>query len=189
MSASRKTAGNVLKNYLTSIDTLPEKPADAIYIMGGSTISTYRHQKKASKMYKNGLARHILIYQNVLKDEYDTIFKRNLNNNEWTIRHLINSGIPDSVIFIIPVKKRFFGTLSEGHDCSEYFKSKNYRSVILLSSPCHSRRVALSFRAYLASSEIRIYIQGSDDPFAFSELVYETIKVQIYRIIIGVFMR
>jgi uncharacterized SAM-binding protein YcdF (DUF218 family) len=152
-----------------------------VYVLGGSPRSTYKHLITASDLYKKKKTSCILLFKKNAKTEYDPILHRNLTNNEWEIRYLKKWGVPDSAIKIIPIHEKFFGTLSEAQDLSNYFIRSNYKSVILVSSPCHSRRVSNSFRHFLKSSGIEISVQGSDDPFYMRELIFETIKVQVYK--------
>lgn len=172
-----------LTSYLTTIDTLPNNSADAAYVLGGSSRSTYKHLVTASDLYKKKKASCILLFKKNAKTEYDPILHRNITNNEWEIRYLKKWGVPDSAIKTVPVHEKFFGTLSEAQDLSSYFISSKYKSVILISSPCHSRRVSNSFSHYLTSSGIKISVQGSNDPFYMREIIFETIKVQVYKVV------
>jgi uncharacterized SAM-binding protein YcdF (DUF218 family) len=170
-----------LTSYLSTTDTLPDNSCDALYILGGSPRSTYKHLITASELYKRKMTSCILLFKKNSKTEYDPILHRNLTNNEWEIRYLKKWGVPDSAIKTVPVHEKFFGTLSEAQDLSSYFIGNKYKSVILVSSPCHSRRLSNCFRHYLKSSGIKISVQGSDDPFYMRELIFETIKVQVYK--------
>lgn len=178
-----KPVKRMLTNYLTTTDSLPLDTADAAYVLGGSPRSTYKHLITASDIYKKKKTSCILLFKKNAKTEYDPILHRNITNNEWEIRYLNKWGVPDSAIKTVPVHERFFGTLSEAQDLSSYFISSKYKSVILISSPCHSRRVSNSFSHYLTSSGIKISVQGSNDPFYMREIIFETIKVQVYKVV------
>ncbi|HEX2958330.1 MAG TPA: ElyC/SanA/YdcF family protein [Chitinispirillaceae bacterium] len=173
-----------LQKYLTVSEELPEDKADALYILGGSTTSTERHIKKAVALYHQHKTDRILIFDSKAKCDYYPLLKRNLTRNEWVIKKLTTGGIPEDQIDIAPVKEIFFGTLSEARDVSRYLRAKKYKSVILLSSPCHSRRISETFCHYLKNSNIQMHIATSNDPFSFSETILEFIKVHVYRVII-----
>jgi uncharacterized SAM-binding protein YcdF (DUF218 family) len=178
-----KPLKDFLRCYLTTIDSLPHNTVDALYVLGGSTKSTYKHLVAAANLYNKKKTRSILLFSKEPIGESPVVHHRNLTTNEWEILQLKNRGIPDSDICLILVHKGFFGTLSEAKDLSRYFKNNRYQSVILISSPCHSRRVAMIFKHYLKSSRMDVFVQGSDDPFYLSELVIETLKIQVYKIL------
>ena len=178
-----KPLKDFLRCYLTIIDSLPQNTVDALYVLGGSTKSTYKHLVAAANLYNKKKTRSILLFSKEVNGEPPVVHHRNLTTNEWEILQLKNRGIPDSDISLIFVHKGFLGTLSEAQELSGYFKNNRYQSVILISSPCHSRRVAMIFKHYLKSSHIDVFVQGSDDPFYLSEIVIETLKVQVYKIL------
>lgn len=177
-----------LKKKLVDYLTVTAEPAcfhyDALYMLGGSTLSTYHHMLKAAELYKHGYIHKILIFKNSDRGPLDPVLHKNLSVNEWLIRHFKKNGVPDSAVTVIHINERFFGTLSEARDVAVYSKNEQYRSIILLSSPCHSRRVALSFGTYLENSSINFLCVGSKDTFSGQELVLEFLKVQVYKFII-----
>jgi uncharacterized SAM-binding protein YcdF (DUF218 family) len=177
----------LLSSYLNTVDLIPQGTTDALYVLGGSSYSTYKHLIAAANLYRNKKTRCILLFNNTSKSRYDPKLQRHLTTNEWAIRNLVDRGVPDSVITVIPVSDHFFGTMSEARDLSVYFKNMNFHSVILMSSPAHSRRVLFCFKYYLMSSKIRVYSQGSDDQFGMRELVLEIFKLQIYKVVMFFF--
>jgi len=182
MSLFYQPIKKILTEYLCVPFSLPSDAADAIYVLGGSSMSTYNHLVRASYLYKSNKAEKIILFSKPSKSVYSPSLKRNLTENEWALEKLKTMGVSDSVVILFEVSEGFFGTMSEAEALSHYFVEQNYKSVILLSSPCHSRRVENSFRYYMKSSPIKIYIQGSKDRFYMRELIWETLKVQIYKL-------
>ncbi len=178
------TIKQLLRDYLSVQDQLPNNTADALYILGGSTNSTYRHIIAAADIYKDKKAKKILIFSSLTKNEYDPNLNRNLSNNEWVIKHLVERGVKKDDIDTVLVNKGHFGTLSEARDVAKYAKKENYRSIILLSSPCHGRRVSNSFKHFLNPAGIKAYVEASDDVFYMRELILEFVKVQVYRFLL-----
>ena len=178
-----KPLKDLLRYYLTTVDSLPQNTVDALYVLGGSTKSTYKHLAAAANLYNKEKTHRILLFSKWANCEYPPALRRDLTTNEWEIRQLKNRGVPESDIVSILVHEGFFGTLSEAQDLSHYFIKSSYQSVILVSSPCHSRRVAMIFKHYLKPSRIDVFVLGSEDPFHMRELLIETLKVQVYKIL------
>jgi uncharacterized SAM-binding protein YcdF (DUF218 family) len=176
---------NQVQQYLTIPDQLPSEKADILYVLGGSTRSTWRHIRRAAELYHQKKVERILVISSDEKCWYDTSLKRNLIRNEWTAKMFVRRDVPDSVIQFMPFKKGKFGTLSESRTVAGYLKDKKYTSVILVSSPCHTRRVYESFGKSLGKVGIQMYIAGSEDPFGFSEMLLELVKIQVYSLILS----
>lgn len=171
----------VLQSYLIIPDTLPEGKADALYILGGPGRSTYHHIQKALSLYRDQKTDHILIFDSRGWWGYDRLSGRRISVNEWVIKKLTSGGVPAAMIEIVSVKEGFFGTFSEARDVVHYLESKSYRSVICVSSPCHTRRVYNSFMHFTKTSAIQLYTIGSNDPFGFIQMIMELVKVTIYK--------
>ncbi len=167
-------------------DVRPDTCADALYILGGSEKSVNNHINTAINRYHSGATRRIIFFNSTAKEEYDPALGRNLTKNEWITKQLIKGGVPRNSIRIMPFREGLFGTLSEARTVSEYVKAKDYASIILVSSPGHTRRVSLCFGHYFKGKNISMYIEHSKDPFYFREMVLEFFKLQVYRVIIAI---
>jgi hypothetical protein len=173
-----------LQQYLIVPEALPTEKAAVLYILGASTRNTYHHIMKASSLYYQKKFDRILIINSNEKLRYEPSLHRNLKRNEWVIKTFAYRNVPDTIIEFMPYKEGIFGTLSESRAAAHYLKNRNYKSVILLTSPCHTRRVYESFRASLEEVGIHLYITGSEDPFSFTEMLIEVVKIQVYRFLI-----
>jgi hypothetical protein len=185
-SCSYRSIKQSLRAYLSVQDHFPQFTTDAVYILGGPPHSTYKHVLTAADIYKRGATNHILIFSSFEKMDYDTLFQRNLTRNEWVIKLLVRKGVKLADIDTVPVKKILFGTMSEARAVTQYVQKKNYSSIIILSSPCHGRRLTIAFNHFLKSTGINGYVEASDDLFFMRELILEFIKVHVYRLILAV---
>jgi uncharacterized SAM-binding protein YcdF (DUF218 family) len=167
---------SVLKANLTSSVELPNYEADILYILGGSVKSMSYHIKTASVLYKTGNTKKIVYFNT-----------KNNKRNKKTEKMLQNAGVLKSDIEPLTVKNGVFGTMSEARAIADYMRRNSYKSVILVSSPCHTRRVKFSFNKFLKPVGINIYIKGSEDKFAAREMILELIKLKIYQLILNTF--
>jgi hypothetical protein len=169
-----------IESCLTVKEQLPAENVDALYILGGSAHSMTHHIERAANLFHNRKTKNLLLLDSQAKWHYEPELGRNITRNELYIRMLVEKGVPKSCIDTIPVKEGFFGTLSEARALEVYLRKNSLHSVILDSSPCHSRRVAFSFGHYLKRSGINMYIASSEDAFSFRELILEAVKVFVY---------
>lgn len=169
-----KQIRSALKENLTISVELPDYKADILYILGGSVKSMSYHIKTASAIYKTGSADKILYFNT-----------KNNKRNKKTERMLQNAGVSESDIEPLTVKNGVFGTMSEARAIADYMRRNSYKSIILVSSPCHTRRVKFSFTKYLKPAGVSIYIKGSEDKFAAREMILEHIKLKIYMLILN----
>ena len=173
-----------LQRIIITPEQLPTQTTDALYFLGGGTGSTLAHIARAGDFFQSNLTSKILYYKSREKWYYVPEWNRNITRNEWTLERLDNVGIKEEHVQAIIVKKGAFGTLSEARSVSNYCYKNKYKSIILVCSPCHSRRVALCFGHYLEKHSISMYIAHSDDPFWLRETLLELFKIQVYRAII-----
>jgi uncharacterized SAM-binding protein YcdF (DUF218 family) len=173
------------ERYLILPQKLPENTkADALYILGGSFLSTINHIETAVRLYKEGVTKSILIFNTSSGTKDKILFEDSSVCDKWEISSLEEYGVLRSDIECVPVKEGFFGTLSEAHDISKYLLENNYKSVILLSADCHTRRVFDAFSHFLKATDVQIYSTSSKAPFFFREMTIETVKVTVYKVIL-----
>jgi uncharacterized SAM-binding protein YcdF (DUF218 family) len=171
-----------IEQALTTVDPIPsETKADAIYILGGGQESLEEKFKTAVNLYKREICNKILIAHRSGTTEYSPELNRNLTNNEWSIRQLKKLSIPRQDIEIIKLEEGFFGTLSEAKGISSLARERNYKNIILISSPEHTRRVKISFEHFLQNASTKIYTLGSEQQPSLMETITELIKLNIYK--------
>jgi len=154
---------------------------DAIYLLGGSQNSLEFKFKRAADLYHDGICKRILILHRPGKTEYSSLLRRNLTNDEWAILKLEELGIPKKNVEPIRIKKGFFGTLREAKGISRLIIKKEYKSIILISSPYHTHRVKITFEKFLKDHNVTFYVQGSDQRVSLMHFLVEFIKLKIYK--------
>jgi hypothetical protein len=70
--------------------------------------------------------------------------------------------------YCTPVKKGFLGTRSEAQAFKEYFRTMPVRSLLVVSSPLHMRRVALAFRRAFRKSGIQLTFVAVPENISFN---------------------
>jgi hypothetical protein len=87
-----------------------------------------------------------------------------------------------------PVQIGHFGTLSESRALAEFMSAKSVRSLLVVSSPVHLRRVALAFRKAFRKSGIRLTFVATPEKTSFNSpedraaVWREFFKYLIYRL-------
>lgn len=183
MTGGKNIFKNVLLNFLTIQSSISDVNVDAVYLLGGPYISTLRHMNRAVELYKQGVVKRVYVYGSKSQSVYDPLKQRYLTRSEWVVNKMVSKGVCITDVTAFEINNRFFGTLSEARDFSKYVKSKNIKSVLLISSPYHTRRVKMAFTHYLSSSNVSVYVIPSKDYCSFIDLLFEFAKLIIYKII------
>jgi len=171
----------LIEGSLIYADPIPFKTkADAIYVLGGSQDSLESRFKAAANLYHDSVAPRIMILSRPGITQYSHRLGRNMTNDEWSLLKFEQLGIPKEAVEAITIKEKFFGTLREAKAISRLIKIRGYESVVLISSPCHTRRVKISFKKFLTDKKIRFFVQASDGKLSAMGLISEVIKLKIY---------
>ena len=111
--------------------------ADAIFVLGGSSVYVERTQK-AAELFKNGVSEKILLTDDGTRGGWSKLEKRNPPFAELAKNELVKLGVPAENIEILqpPVT----GTIYEARNLAEAVKTKNLNSVLIVTSAYHSRR-------------------------------------------------
>jgi uncharacterized SAM-binding protein YcdF (DUF218 family) len=171
----------LMESRLISTDPIPPSTsADAIYVLGGSQGSLESRFSKAADLYHKGISHRILILSRPGITQYSHQLKRNLTNDEWSLLKLEQLDVPKEGVEIIGIKEELFGTLREAKAISGIIKERGYKNAILISSPCHTRRVRLSFEKFLSDRNAQFFVQSSDGTSSAMGLLSEFIKLKFY---------
>ncbi len=154
---------------------------DAIYVLGGSQRSLELKYKTAADLFHEGVCKRILILSRPGKTEYSKSLRRNLTNDEWSLLKLKEFGVPAEDIEAIKIKEGFFGTFAEAKGISSLIKNRGYKSLLLVSSPYHTRRLKISFGNFLKNQNTSLLIQGSEAKAFLRDLIVEFFKLKIYQ--------
>src|SRR5205807_127776 len=116
-----------------------------IYVLSGAQQSLEDRFKTAADLYHQGMASKILILSRTGITAYSPMIDRNLTNDEWTVEKLVSLGVPKEDIELVKIENGFFGTFTEAEGISNLVLNRGYKSLILVSSRYHTRRVWESF--------------------------------------------
>lgn len=117
-----------------------EKPlerADAIFVFGGSSVYVER-TLKAAELYKNNVSNKILLTDDGGRGGWSSAEQKNPAFAELAKNELIKQGVAAENIEILQPKVD--GTFDEAKVLAESVKSKNLKSVLLVTSAYHTRR-------------------------------------------------
>ncbi len=115
----------------------PLEKADAIFVLGGSSVYKERTQK-AAELFNSGVSEKIFLTDDGGHGGWSRAEKRNPPFAELAKNELIKQGVPAEKIEILqpPVS----GTIDEARALTDLVKSKNFDSVLLVTSAYHTRR-------------------------------------------------
>jgi len=135
----------------------PSQKSDLIVCLAGRNIE---RGLATSDVYRQGLAPWIYVSMEEKPDGLDILRQKGVfypQSSDLLIKLLTELGVPKEKIYISdgPVKS----TLEEAELIREFIKKKNYHSLILITSPTHSRRTWLTFKRILKDDKVRISVQ------------------------------
>ena len=140
----------------------------------------------AAQLYRDAVARKILIPYRPGITEYDRSLGRNLTNDEWSVRQLVSLGVRSDDIERLHIEQGVFGTWAEAQAVGQLASERGLDRLVVVSSPYHTRRVALSFSHALGRPGVELYVYRSTDEGYLGGLMFEYLKLGIYRSLVGV---
>jgi uncharacterized SAM-binding protein YcdF (DUF218 family) len=165
----------VQTNMVDSVETV-----DVVYILGGNQSSLRYKYRTVSQLFKRGICSRIWILHRQGITEYNPELQRNLTNDEWSLKTLRSYGVPEKNVRIITVSDGFFGTFSEAKGVASLLEGKDYKSILLISSPYHTNRIMKSFSYTLRDRNIKILSLGTKENVYLRNMVVEFLKLKIY---------
>jgi uncharacterized SAM-binding protein YcdF (DUF218 family) len=154
---------------------------DAIYILGGGQRSLANKYKVAAELFQKGVCKRIWIMSRTGITEYSPSLRRNLTNNEWSMRKLGQLGVYRENIEVLKIEEGCFGTFSEAGDVSALIKKRSYKAVILITSRDHTLRTKISFDNFLKNENVSAYVQSSGEKLLLRHLIVEWVKLKVYQ--------
>ncbi len=133
-----------------------------IFLGGGQQSLKYNY-KKVAEIFRSGLRKEIWILRREGKTEYNPSLRRNLSNDEWSLKTLKNSGVPSENFVPIKVREGLLGTYSEAKGISSFVRNNKYKSTMLVSTPSHTGRVKSSFEYFNKENNFTIHILTSEE--------------------------
>ena len=132
----------------------PPQKSDLIVCLSGENIE---RGLAAVDAFKNGLAPKIYISRSVAPDGYEVLRDRGIDYPEEAdlLERLIrDSGIPEAAIIRSDVQVPI--TFDEAKIVREEVKNSGFKSIIIITSPTHSRRAWLTFMKVFEDTDVRI---------------------------------
>ena len=141
----------------------PPQKSDLIVCLAGGNVE---RGLATADAYHNGLAPQIFIAREELPDGYEMLKERGVEYPETIdlVTHIFRQlGVPGSAIFQSegPVKSTF----EEAGVVRDFVKKGELGSLILITSPTHSRRAWLTYKKVFEDTDVRILMR----PSAYSE--------------------
>ena len=135
----------------------PPAPADVIVVLSGSAVYSERTQH-AAEFYRQGLANRILLTNDNARGEWSTEEQRNPFFYERARNNLLRLGVPADRIEVLstPVTN----TYDEAVALREYAATNKLRSLLVVTSAYHSRRVLWTFERVFGQTSIAINVQS-----------------------------
>lgn len=131
---------NAAARQLIREDKLPA--ADAIIALGGDALCL--RERHAAKLYHRGLGRKIVIA--------GLPFAWGGNTGDAKSRYLICRGVPAADIVVLPVATN---TRQEASTLHQLMRQNQWRSMIVVTSPYHSRRALFTMERH--AGELKFY--------------------------------
>lgn len=119
------------------------KPADAIVVLGGD--NNGERVAYGVELYKKGFAPKMLMSGGPLQ--------WHLTSAEWMRKQAISLGVPPGAIFI---QDRSLSTLEDVLLTVPIIRENGYKSVLLVTSPTHSRRALWVFKKQLKKNSVEV---------------------------------
>jgi uncharacterized SAM-binding protein YcdF (DUF218 family) len=132
----------------------PPEESDLVVCMGGGNIE---RGLAAADLYLEGLAPRILISQQPVPDGYESLGEKGIDypqEADLLEMLLLDLGIPEQAI--IRSDSTIDNTWEEALWAREEVMDRGLKSIILVTSPTHSRRAWLIFRKIFEGSGVRV---------------------------------
>lgn len=127
--------------------------ADAIIVLAGSPVYSERIEH-AIGLFKLGRARAVVLTNDGVRGGWSRRHQRNLPPIERGREAFLDAGIDESRLILL--KDRVRSTYDEANAFRGIAKAHAIRSVVIVTSPYHSKRALWIFRRVLASEGVHV---------------------------------
>jgi len=137
----------------------PAVKSDLIVCLAGESVE---RGLATADMYLKGLASNIFVARETIPDGYDVLRARGVSypeSRDLTVEMLRGLGVPESAILTNETPSE--NTVMEASLAAEVVSEKGFRSILLVTSPTHSRRAWLLFKKAMKGSGVRILVVPS----------------------------
>ena len=125
--------------------------ADAIMVLSGAP-SYVERARVAARLFREGRAPRVILTNDNLRGGWSSEQQRNPFFVERMQEELIRLGVPPERIEVLP--ETVGSTYEEAMQLRMYASARGLRSVILVTSPYHTRRAAWTFNRVLRESGV-----------------------------------
>jgi len=139
------------------IVSTPMHQADVIVVLSGSAVYRERTQR-AAEYYRQGLASRILLTNDNMRGEWSSPKQRNPFFYERARDNLLVLGVPAEHVEVLP--QPVTNTYEEARALKEYALAHQLRSLLVVTSAYHSRRVLWTLSQVFADTGIEIGVQS-----------------------------
>ena len=155
-----------------------------IYVLGGGQDVLSTRFQIASILYHQGLSNKILMLARAGTTEFDPDLRRNLTNDEWSIRELERFHVRKEDIEVVRIQLGLLGTANEAKNLPKIVREKGFNRLILVTSAYHTKRAFAVFSPFASECPIELYIYGAEDKAGKMALLEEYIKLFLYEKIV-----
>lgn len=135
------------------ITEAPLAKADVIVVLGGS--ANYKERaREAARLVLEGRAPLILLTNDNQRGPWSSVEQRNLYFYERTLEELHNAGAPDKSVDVL--MNEVGSTHEEAELIKQYATENGLRSVLIVTSPYHSRRALWTFSRVFRDTGIQV---------------------------------
>lgn len=131
--------------------------ADAILVLGGSSVYVERAQKAAG-LYKKGVAPKILLTDDGGRGGWSQPEQKNPKFVELARKILVEQGVPSENIEIL--EPEVAGTIDEALILRKTWEKQKFESVALVTSAYHTRRALRTFEKVFAETGVKIGVEA-----------------------------
>ena len=168
--------------------------ADALVVLSGSS-SYLERTHKAAELYRQGRAPLVLLTNDHTRGGWSNVLQTNPYFVDRALAELTKQGVPAERIKIVPGIAE--STQSEAVIVKNYAQTQGFRSVLIITSPFHSRRAWRTFHTNFAGTGIVVGLNPSTStstlstafwwlrPSGWRDVAGEYIKLIYYRFSYG----
>lgn len=139
----------------------PLKKADAIVLLAGNQLW---RGPAAALLYNSGYADKVILTSDGVLGGWSTKYRKNLYQVDRAEEDLVAFGVPREKIVKLPFSKS--GTFYDALAVREYAREHGVKSMILVSSNYHLRRVLWCFRRLFSKEGVELMVYSADSTFA-----------------------
>jgi uncharacterized SAM-binding protein YcdF (DUF218 family) len=132
--------------------------ADALVVLGGSSAYVER-TRWAARLFSEGRAPEIILTDDNERGGWSSEQQRNPLFVERAFAELCRAGVPAEKIVVLPLPQAAPGTYDESLTLREHATTHGLRSLLVVTSPYHSRRALWTLRRVFQGSGVAVGLE------------------------------